>query len=68
MELNRRLTHAIRIQRKHLKLTLRDVSEKTGLAISFINDLEHGRKKLNVLTLEKLEKVLKIYIHIELGE
>lgn len=33
----------LKLYRKTQKLKLREVSEQTGLSISFISDIEHGR-------------------------
>ncbi len=34
----------IRTRRKELKLTLRDLSRRTGLSIAMISDIENGKK------------------------
>lgn len=51
-ELGRQL-HAIRVRRG---LTLREVSRRTGLAISFINSIEHGIGRPSVASLTKLAR------------
>jgi len=51
-ELGRQL-HATRIRRG---LTLREVSRRTGLAISFINSIEHGIGRPSVASLTKLAR------------
>ncbi len=51
-ELGRQL-HATRVR---LRLTLRQVSQRTGLVISFINSTEHGSGRPSVASLTKLAR------------
>lgn len=44
------------------KLTLREVSERTGLSISFLSDIERGRTNPSLETLSKLADVYKVSI------
>ncbi len=39
---------AIRVRRKELGYTQKDLSEYTGLSISFISDLERGKKTIEL--------------------
>ena len=36
----------LRYYRKKQKLTLKDLSEKTGISVSYITDIEKGKKTL----------------------
>ena len=51
-ELGRRL----QALRSHQRLTLREVSRRTGLAVSFINSTEHGAGRPSVASLTKLAR------------
>ncbi len=50
MDLGTRLRHV----RKTHRMTLSDVSQKTGISVSFLSGLERGRDKPSLDTLEKL--------------
>lgn len=50
----------LRSIRKENKLTLKDVSLKTGISISFISDIENKRRKPSVDTLKILANALNI--------
>jgi len=56
MKINERL----KFLRKYHGLKLREVSQKTGLSISFISDLERGRINPSLETCQKLSTVYKI--------
>ncbi len=56
MKINERLKYL----RKQYGLKLREVSKKTGLSISYISDLEHGRQNPSLETCKKLSIVYKI--------
>lgn len=44
----------LRVMRKSRRLTLKELGEKTGLAVSYLSDLEHGRSNASMRTLETL--------------
>ena len=50
----------IREIRKQNNLTLKDVHNKTGLSISFISDIEHGRRKPSITNLKVISEGLNI--------
>ena len=43
--------------RREKDLTLRELSEKTGISLSFISDIEHGRRKNP--SIENLQKIAR---------
>jgi len=45
---------ALRMQREETGLKLKEVSEKTGLSISYLSDIERGRTIPTVATLAKI--------------
>lgn len=51
---------ALRMQREETGLKLKEVSEKTGLSISYLSDIERGRT-LPILT--TLNKIVEAYNH-----
>lgn len=48
------ISSVIKKHRERLDLTLAELSEQTGLSISFISDLERGRSNPSVDTVEKI--------------
>jgi transcriptional regulator with XRE-family HTH domain len=44
----------LRVLRKNRRYTLANVSDKTGLSVSFLSDVERGRTRPSLDTLEKL--------------
>lgn len=48
------LSERLRDLRGQSTLTLKQLSERTGLSIQFLSDLEHGRTKPSLDTLSKL--------------
>ncbi|MCG8514515.1 MAG: helix-turn-helix domain-containing protein [Halanaerobiales bacterium] len=50
----------IRKLRKKNNFTLKDLSKKTGLSISFISDIENGRRKPRLDNLNKLAEALNL--------
>lgn len=64
MELNTKL----RMLRKDRGLTLAEVSAKTELSVSFLSDVERGRTKPSLDTLEKLSESYQISVTDLLAE
>lgn len=52
----------LRSMRKGRRLTLLQVSEETGLSVSFLSDLERGRTRPSLDTLEKLAAFYQVSI------
>lgn len=50
----------IKKSRSQKKMTLKDLSEQTGLSISLLSQLEHGKISPSLSTLMKLSKTLKL--------
>jgi transcriptional regulator with XRE-family HTH domain len=51
------ISDQIKRLRKASSLKLRELSAKTGLSISYLNDLEHGRQNPSLETCSKLAMV-----------
>jgi transcriptional regulator with XRE-family HTH domain len=49
----------IRQERKQKGLTLQEVSEKAGLSVSYLSQIENGRVNINISSLENISKVLE---------
>ena len=45
-------------------MTLAELSTKTGLSISFLNDIEHGRTNPSLSTLEKIATAYGMHVCI----
>lgn len=58
----------LRKLRKDNGLTLKELSKQAGLSISFISDIENGRRNPRLENLDKLAKALKVDVSILLGE
>jgi len=52
----------IKLFRRKEKLTLNELSKKTGISPSFLSNIESGLKQPTLLTLEKIANALKINI------
>ena len=52
------LGEKIRTVRKHHKLSLKELSEKTGISISFLSDIENSRSNPSLENLKLISKVL----------
>jgi len=50
----------VRLFRKKERMTLNDLSKKTGISTSFLSNIENGSKQATLLTLEKIATALKI--------
>lgn len=50
----------IKSERVKQNMTLRDLSEKTGISVSFISDVENGRRNLSTEKAVKISKALNI--------
>lgn len=57
------LNKFVRIKRKSLKMTQIEMSEKAGVGIRFVRELEKGKKTLRM---DKVNQVLRLFGH-ELG-
>lgn len=53
---DRELGRQLHVTRGRQRLTLRDASRRTGLAVSFINSIEHGTGRPSVASLTKLAR------------
>lgn len=58
-----KLGSELRRLRKNQRLKLVEVSEKTGLSVSFLSDIERGRTKPSLDTLEKLSACYQISVN-----
>jgi XRE family transcriptional regulator, regulator of sulfur utilization len=56
------LGEKLRVLRKARKLTLLDVSREVDLSVSFLSDLERGRTRPSLDTLEKLASYYKVSV------
>ncbi len=54
------LGHRLRSTRKEKRLTLRELSEKCGLSVSFISQIEKGNTSATITSLEKIAGALNI--------
>lgn len=57
------LNKFVRLKRKSLKMTQKEMSEKSGVGIRFIRELERGKKTLKM---DKVNQVLGLFGY-ELG-
>lgn len=57
------LNKFVRLKRKSLKITQKEMSEKSGVGIRFIRELERGKKTLKM---DKINQVLDLFGY-ELG-
>ena len=57
------LNEFVRLKRKSLKLTQLEMSEKSGVGIRFVRELEKGKKTLKM---DKVNQVLELFGY-ELG-
>ena len=56
---------AIKLRRKEMKYTQRDISELTGFSISFISDLENGKPTAEIGKAIYISNVLGLDIEIK---
>ncbi|MDQ0253390.1 quercetin dioxygenase-like cupin family protein/DNA-binding Xre family transcriptional regulator [Evansella vedderi] len=56
------VTDKIRSLRNEQKLTLKDLSEKTGLSVSFLSQVERGSSSLAITSLKKIADALEVPI------
>lgn len=59
------LGHAIRIRRKELNYTQKELSEFTGLSVTFISDLERGKPTAEIEKTIRLINILGMDILLE---
>lgn len=55
-----KISERLKQLRKLHGLKLREVSQKTGLSLSYVSDLERGRQNPSLETCKKLSEVYKI--------
>lgn len=58
------ISERIRQLRTQNKLTLKDLSEKTGLSVSFLSQVENGSSSLAITSLKKIADALNVSIKI----
>ena len=58
----------LRLLRKQNKLTLKDLSQKTNLSISFISDIENKRRNPSIDNLKILANALNVHVSELLDE
>ncbi len=56
---------ALKLRRKEMKYTQRDISELTGFSISFISDLENGKSTAEIGKAIYIANVLGLDIEIK---
>lgn len=54
--------NTLRKLRKENNLTLKELSEKSGISVSFISDIENFRRNPSIETLEALSKALNVSV------
>ncbi len=59
---------SLRILRKQHKLSLKELSEKTGISVSFLSSIERGEKSPTLDTLLKLSSAFNINISEMTGQ
>lgn len=57
------ISEKIRTLRKGKNLTLKDLSEKTGLSVSFLSQVENGSSSLAITSLKKIAEALNVTIN-----
>ncbi len=57
------IAQKIRDLRKEKNLTLKDLSSKTGLSVSFLSQVENGSSSLAITSLKKIAEALEININ-----
>lgn len=58
-----KLGEELRKQRRLRRVTLSDVSERTGLSVSFLSDIERNRTNPSLETLEKLADYFQLPVN-----
>ena len=58
------ISERIRQLRTQNKLTLKDLSQKTGLSVSFLSQVENGSSSLAITSLKKIADSLNVSIKI----
>ena len=63
------ISEKIRTLRRENNLTLKELSEKTGLSISFLSQVENGTSSLAITSLKKIADALNVPINtfLEIG-
>ena len=54
--------------RNHLGVTLQDLSERTGLAVSYLSEIERGIKQGSISALTRIARALDTTIDVLVGE
>ena len=55
---------SIKNLRKEKKLKLKDLYEATGITVSFLSDIENGKKLPSLETLQKIAQALHTPVHV----
>jgi transcriptional regulator with XRE-family HTH domain len=58
--MNNNISAQIKEIRKEKKITLKEMSEKTGLSISFLSQMERGISTITLVSLKKITDVLQV--------
>lgn len=59
-----KISNTLRNLRKENNLTLKELSAKSGISISFISDIENGRRNPSIDTLTTLAKALNTSVNV----
>lgn len=59
-----KISNKLRSLRKECNLTLKELSAKSGISVSFISDIENGRRNPSIDTLTVLAKALNVSVNI----
>lgn len=57
---NRIIGNKIYQLRRSINMTQQELAEKVGISVTFLSEIENGRKSMSVDTLIKLSKVLQV--------
>lgn len=60
--------HRIKNLRKEKNMTLRELSHKTGISVSFLSDIENGRSNPSLERLKDIAGVLDVTVSFLMGE
>lgn len=62
MNLITKLGMIIKIHRNQLRMSQYELSDKCGLARSYISDIEHGARNMRIDNLEKIAQALHVTV------
>ncbi|RVT92969.1 helix-turn-helix domain-containing protein [Sphingomonas crocodyli] len=54
---------AVRVRRKELKLTLKDLAERSGLSVAFISQVERGKTAPSIISLLQISEALGVNVN-----